>query len=46
MRHGEKHWFRNILDSQSRLHLDHGSDTIGTVSVGDGGVPFAGVVAE
>ena len=36
----------NTLDSQSLLNLDDGSDTIGTVSVGDGGVHLAGVVAE
>jgi hypothetical protein len=33
-------------DSQSRLDLDDGSDSIGAVSVGDGGVLLAGIVAE
>ena len=43
---GERHWVRNALDSQSRLKLDGGSDTIDPVSVGDDGVLLAGVVAE
>ena len=46
MKYGEKHRSRSTLNSQSRLNLDHSGDTIGTVSVGDGGVLLAGVVAE
>jgi len=41
-----KHSFRSALHSQSRLNFDGGSDTVGTISVGDGGVLFAGAVAE
>ena len=43
MKYGGKHWFRSTLNSQSRLNLDHGGDAIGTVSVGDGDILFAGL---
>ena len=37
---------RNALNSQSRLNLVDGGDTIRTVSVGDGGVLLGGIIAK
>ena len=37
---------RNVLHSQSRLDLIDCIDAVGAVSVGDGGVPLTGTVAE
>ena len=45
-KHEWKYWFRNVLDSQSRFNLINGGDTVGAVSIGDGGVLLTGVVAE
>ena len=37
---------RNALNSQSRLNLVDGGDTIRTISVGDGGVLLGGIIAK
>ena len=33
-------------DSQFRLNLDDGSDAIGAICIGNGGVLFSGIIAE
>ena len=42
----EEECFGNISDSQSRLDLDDGSDSICAERIGDGGVLLGGVVTE
>ena len=45
-KHGLKYRSRNLLDSQSHLDLVDRFDTIGAVSVGDGGVLLTRIIAE